>query len=323
MTHLFVEARRRLAFRYLALFALVLVLFSAAFYVAIAVVIQPAFDIGPEPAEGAGARAAYVRTVERIAIVVVAADIAVVAAVAVAGWYLADRTLRPVRDAHERQGRFVADASHEIRSPLAVIRATVDRALDPAADERTREEALVTIGEAVDRLTATTRGLLTLAAVEAPARGSRDVVDVSVAVAEAVAAARASAGPDAGRRLEVSLEPDLLIRGDSEVLTTLVRNLVDNAFRYAPRGAIVVRAERSTGSAVVEVADHGPGIAQADLERIFEPFYRVRADAKAPPGTGLGLAIAARLARELGGRLQVESTVGSGSTFRLTLPRAR
>jgi two-component system, OmpR family, sensor kinase len=320
MTQVFAEARRRLALRYVVLFALVLTAFSTVFFVAIAIVIQPAFDIGPEPPEGAPATRAYTRTIERIGLVVIVADVAVVSGVAFVAWYLAERTLRPVRDAHERQGRFVADASHEIRSPLAVIRSTVDQALSPAANDQTRTDALVTIGDAVDRLTATTRGLLTLAALERPLGATRDPIDVSVAVAEAVATARA-AEPSPGTTIELNLAPDLLVRGDSDALTGLVRNLIDNALRYASGRPIGVRASGTPGSAIVEVTDHGPGIAPADLERVFEPFYRVRADSKAPPGTGLGLAIAARLARELGGRLQAESKVGEGSVFRVTLPR--
>ena len=76
------------------------------------------------------------------------------------------------------------------------------------------------------------------------------------------------------------------------------------------------------GQAIVEIADRGPGIAAADLDRIFDPFYRVRADATAPPGTGLGLAIAADLARRNGGRLTVDSRPGDGAAFRLSLARA-
>jgi signal transduction histidine kinase len=322
VTQVFAQARRRLALRYVVLFALVLGVFSAVFFVAIATVIQPAFDIGPEPPDSATASLAYSRAVEAIALVLMVADLAVVGLVALAAFYLADRTLRPIRDAHERQGRFVADASHEIRSPLAVIRSTVDRALEPTADEGTREQALETIGEAVDRLTATTRGLLTLAAVEQPLRAGSEPIDVSVAVAEAVAVAR-QASPEAEATIELNLAPDLLVLGDSDALTSLVRNLVDNALRYAPRGTVRVRASGSASTATVEVSDEGPGIARDELDRVFEPFYRVRADSKSPLGTGLGLAIAARLARELGGRLQVESKVGEGCLFRLTLSRAR
>lgn len=319
---MFGQARRRLAFRYVVLFGLVLAVFSAVFFVAISIVIQPAFDIGPEPPTGLAAERAYVRTIERIGVAILVADVATIAIVGGVAWYLADRTLRPIRDAHERQGRFVADASHEIRSPLAIIRTTVDHALEPTTDDAARRDDLVTIGAAVDRLSATSRGLLTLAAVERRPGGSDERVDVSVAVAEAVALAQGAASPG-HPAIDVNLEPDLVVLGDDASLTSLVRNLVENALRHGAGAPVSVRTGGNATTATVEVRDRGPGIPPQDLPRIFEPFYRVRADSRATPGTGLGLAIAARLARELGGRLQAESTVGAGTTMLLTLPRAR
>ena len=86
---------------------------------------------------------------------------------------------------------------------------------------------------------------------------------------------------------------------------------------------VAVRTRATEREAIVEVTDTGPGIAHADVGRVFEPFYRVRSDASAPPGSGLGLAIAASLARASGGRLAVDSRIGQGSTFRLFLPRFR
>lgn len=96
----FAVARRRLALRYVVLFALVLSAFSAVFYVVIAIVIQPAFDIGPEPPDGVVAALTYTRAIESIGLAIVVADVVVVAIVAVVAYYLADRTLRPIRDAH-------------------------------------------------------------------------------------------------------------------------------------------------------------------------------------------------------------------------------
>jgi signal transduction histidine kinase len=112
------------------------------------------------------------------------------------------------------------------------------------------------------------------------------------------------------------------IRGDPSSLDELVGNLVDNAVRYTPAGGTVtVEVDSIEGEAAVSVRDTGPGISPEDLERIFEPFYRGSAQ-KNIPGTGLGLPIVKRIAERHGGRVEVQTALGKGSTFRVFLPRA-
>lgn len=319
---MFARARRRLAVRYLVLFAVVLIVFSLIFLIVLAAVLQPAFDIAPEVSNEEAARIAYARTIERIAVALFVANAIVLAIVGGAGYYLADRTLRPIREAHERQRRFVADASHEMRGPITVIQSTAEAALGSTADDQTRDNALLVIRDASGRLGRLTTDLLVLARTEdgilAPVG---ETLDVSVIVAEEVERFTSAAGQ--GRPpTEVSLTEDLVAQGDPSELARIVGNLLDNAVRYgAP--PIRVRTFPLDGKAVVEVADHGPGISLVDLKRIFEPFYRVRADASAPAGSGLGLAIASELARRHGGRLTVDSSPGSGARFRLELPRTK
>lgn len=317
----FARARRRLAIRYLLLFLVVLVVFSGVFLVALAVALQPAFDIAPEIADDEMARRAYARTLEAIVVSLALADVFVLAVVGAAGYYLADRTLRPIREAHDRQRRFVADASHEMRTPIAAIRSTAESVLmstSPVAGAA----ALARIVGSTERLTRLTHDLLVLASSE---RGSlrlvRDELDLSVVTAEAVEQLRTD-GAHEGSTIAVSLASDLIVRGHPDDLGRIVANLIDNALRYGG-GIVRVRTLELDGQAIVEVADEGPGIAESDLGRIFEPFFRVRSDAGAPSGSGLGLAIAAELARQQGGRLTVESRPGLGSTFRLGLPRFR
>ena len=320
---MFERARRRLALRYLAVLVVVLGAFSLVFLVTMAIVLRPAFDVAEDSTTDAAVRSAYQRSVERIGLALVVADGAVVVFVGAAAYFLADRTLRPIRQAHERQRRFVADASHEMRNPLAAIRSTAESALggpaDPA-DQRAALGAILGASGAADRPDRR----------PAPARPER---------AGPARAATAAAGPvDRGRRgrrggsrrersaeaIVVSLAADLEVEADDDEIRRIVSNLVDNALRHGQGdGPVRVRTSVVDGQAVVEVADHGPGIAAADLERIFEPFYRVRADAAASSGSGLGLAIAADLAARNGGRLTVESEPGQGATFRLSLPRVR
>ncbi len=321
---MFRRARIRLTALYIALFASVIGLFSLVFYIGFATVLAPNFDIGPELSNEQAADAAYQTTVERIGIALVAADLVVVALVGVAAWVLAARTLRPIREAHARQRRFVADASHEMRTPLAAIRSSAEGALvAPASDEALRR-ALSTVALSADRLTRITNDLLLLARTEELPDARREPIDLSVTVAEA-AEAFAIAHP-AMPRARLTLGPDLRVSADPDEIGRIVANLLDNAVRYglSPNGTPArVTSRAADREAIVEVTDEGPGIAAADLDRIFEPFHRVRADAATPDGSGLGLAIARSLAERNGGRLSASSQVGAGSTFRLVLPRFR
>jgi two-component system OmpR family sensor kinase len=175
-----------------------------------------------------------------------------------------------------------------------------------------------------DRLSRLTNDLLLLARADElrPARPSAPV-DLSVVVAETLEAF-ALANPELPRA-RVTLDPDLPVATDPDAISRIVANLIDNAFRYggaapSPPRIVTRLVERD---AVVEVSDNGPGIAVADVDRIFEPFSRLHANAERPGGSGLGLAIARSLAHRFGGRLTVVSQPGQGATFRLSLPRFR
>jgi signal transduction histidine kinase len=317
----FERARRRLALRYLALFVLVIAAFSLVFLATVAVVLQPAFDLVPENTAESPAVHAYNQAIKRIAVALAIADGVVIVAVGGAAYYLAGRTLRPIQEAHERQRRFVADASHEMRTPLAAIRSTAESALAQSGDAVGDEAALRTIVASSEELTGLTNDLLLLARSE---RGllelRRERLDLSVLVAEIVEEAIGASGGTG--RIALTLAPDLAVEADEHEIRRIVSNLVANALRYGTgRNPVQVRTLATDGHAIVEVQDSGPGIAAADLDRIFQPFYRVRPDAGAPSGSGLGLAIAADLAERNGGRLSVASRPGDGATFRLQLPR--
>ena len=320
---MFRRARWRLTLLYIALFAVALGIFAAVFYIGFATVLAPAFDLAPELTNVQAADAAYRATIERIGLALAIAYVVAVALVSVAAWVLASRTLRPIREAHVRQRRFVADASHEVRTPLAAIRATAEEAVTRAASPEELQEALTRIARSAERLSRLTNDLLLLARTDARLIERRpEQVDLSVVTAEALQGFTSANHADGRPRL--ILAPDLVVAAEADEIRRIVINLVDNAVRYGGRADQVRVATIATErEAVLEVQDSGPGIAAADQEQIFEPFYRVRADAGSPDGTGLGLAIARSLAERNGGRLTVSSLAGSGSTFRLVLPRFR
>ena len=321
---MFARTRRRLTLLYIGLFALVLGAFSVVFYVGVSTALAPTFDIAPELTNEQAAEVAYQATVGQIRAALVVADLAVVALVGGAAWILATRTLKPIGEAHARQRRFVADASHEMRTPLAAIRASAEGALASPGTEDDLRHALTVVVESADRLSRLTNDLLLLArADELPPERPGAPADLSVIAAETVEAF-AIAHPELPRA-RATLAADLPVGADPDEIGRVVANLLDNAYRY---GAASHRPPRIATrlverDAVVEVADDGPGIAASDLERVFEPFSRLHADAGTPDGSGLGLAIARSLARRNGGRLTVTSRPGEGATFRLWLPLFR
>jgi signal transduction histidine kinase len=296
-------------------------LFSLVFYVAFTLVLAPTFDLEPELTNEQVAEAAYQAAVERIGLALLVADLIVITLVALAAWVLAERTLRPIRDAHARQRRFVADASHEMRTPLAAIRSSADGALATATTVDELRRALAVDASAAERLTRITNDLLLLARSEAIPNPRGAPIDLSVVVAETVESfAAANPGVPVTR---MALSADLRVTADPTEISRIVANLLDNAVRYGGRRAnpprIATRGDHR--EAVVEVSDDGPGIAAADLDRIFEPFHRVHAEAGSPEGSGLGLTIARSLAERNGGRLTATSQPGAGATFRLSLAR--
>ena len=217
---------------------------------------------------------------------------------------------------------FVADASHELKTPSAAIQAaaeTVERSVgeDPASAAwfagQLRRDAV--------RLSRIVSDLLDLSRLEAE-RPALEAVRLDRVIREEVDRLRTEAG-ESEVGLELAVEP-VTVRGSAEDLALLVRNLLDNAVRFTSGGGRVrVGLAERDGRAVLEVEDTGIGIPTRDLPRIFERFYRVdRARSRETGGTGLGLSIARHVAERHGGRIEAESELGRGSTFRVTLPPA-
>ncbi|MGN6379012.1 MAG: sensor histidine kinase [Gaiellales bacterium] len=238
---------------------------------------------------------------------------------AVGGWFLAGKSLEPLRVAFDRQHAFVADASHELRTPLAVIRANAEFLQQGQPDS----VEIADIVSETDRLSALVDALLALARGEAGDRLQRDLFDLGSVVEGSVDSMHPLA-EERGVTLSVGTERGVHVQGDREQLRQLIVILVDNALRYTPAGGTVeVDVVRSANQAMVSVRDTGIGIEQAALRRVFDRFYRAdEARNRDSGGAGLGLSIARQLVEEHGGRITVESAPGEGSTFTVTLPLA-
>ncbi|HVS04085.1 MAG TPA: HAMP domain-containing sensor histidine kinase [Thermoanaerobaculia bacterium] len=233
-------------------------------------------------------------------------------------------TTRRAQQMARRQLEFTAAVSHELRTPLAAIRSLADN----LADGLVREPAQARlygeqIGRQGQRLTEMVEQVLALSAEEAGRRPpERRAVDLAAVVREAVAEAAAAApGADVETDLPPALPP---IQGDAAALRRAVHNLLGNALQHGghpPWARVRIAAAPSAETVRLEVADRGPGIPAEERGRLFEPFFRgQRAQREQLPGAGLGLALVRRTAAAHGGRVEVVSAPGAGTTFALVLP---
>jgi len=216
--------------------------------------------------------------------------------------------LQRLSSAFDAQRAFVADAAHELRSPLTALKLQVQM-LQRAPDDTARSEAVQQLAQGVERATRLVEQLLTLARNEP---GARQAPLVSVDLGEAVRQALADTGPMAAERgtvIELDAQEPVQIQGDATALRVLARNLADNAVRYAPEGARVqVRVAREAGAAVLTVDDSGPGIPAAERERVFDRFWRREASAATTSGSGLGMAIVKSVAERHGAQLSLQDS---------------
>jgi signal transduction histidine kinase len=232
-----------------------------------------------------------------------------------------DAMLARLDAAFAAQRQFVADASHELRNPLAIIRTNVDVALaDPDATTDDLRQAIAVVKRASDRMTLLVDDLLALARRQQPTP-EHEPVDLGAAVAEAsedfVVPAEAR-----GIVLDRAIAEGVVVTGDREALKRVVANLLDNAVRLAPEGSRIRLATGSEGNrAWIAVADEGPGISPEDQAHVFDRFWRSdKARARADGGTGLGLAIVRQIVEGHGGEVRLHSKVGVGSSFVVWLP---
>jgi signal transduction histidine kinase len=240
----------------------------------------------------------------------------------VGGLYMSRRAMQPVRDSFQRQRTFIADASHELKTPLSLVRINAEVMQRDPTDPENREIVEDQLSE-IDRMDALLSDLLVLARLDA---GRLDVeekpFDLSVVTVETVGRFLTRAATE-GVRIEVKVPEQLPVRGDPERTSQILVALLDNAMRYTPKGGIITVSGRLLdGQAEASVEDTGPGIAPEHLPRVFDRFYRAEAArTRAGGGTGLGLSIARDLARAQCGDLSAENADGGGAHFRLKLPK--
>jgi two-component system phosphate regulon sensor histidine kinase PhoR len=220
---------------------------------------------------------------------------------------------------------FVANVSHELKTPITVIRGYVETLLEePGADPEQRASFLRTVASNAGRMHRIIEDLLALSRVDSKGTDvDRSEFDVGEMVS-GCARDFAAEAKERGVRIEMDLPLDLApLYANESLLDRALGNLIDNAIKYGARdGAVRVSAREEAGAVLLEVRDDGPGIESAHLPRLFERFYRVdKGRSRELGGTGLGLAIVKHIALAHGGEAEVESRPGAGSTFRIRIPR--
>lgn len=243
------------------------------------------------------------------------------------GHLLAGRAIIPIKNSFTRQREFVADASHELRTPLSVMLTSVEaiRTDDENMLSSFSEQVLEDMRSEIKRMTKIVSDLLTLARADAGAEIlNKEKFDISD-IAEKVIRSFQPVAVEKGVKLDFVGINDLFIHADKEKITQLLLILIDNALKYVKQdGKVVLFIKQSSGSkgtVNIIVQDNGVGIPEEQQQFIFERFYRIdKARSRVAGGTGLGLSIAKWIVEAHRGTINVESAVGKGSTFTVSLP---
>ncbi len=232
--------------------------------------------------------------------------------------------LSPTHQLDRIRRDFVANVSHELKTPVATIRALAETAATAfnSDDVETARSFIDRLGAEASRMSDLITDLLDLSRVETGVEFAPAVFDVQMLVTDAVDAARPLAS---AKKIDFRVEaPAIVVEADPSQLAMAVKNLVDNAVRYSEEGTVDVTAHAQDGALTISVRDEGIGIPEDERGRIFERFYRVdKARSRATGGTGLGLAIVRHVAENHAGRVEVDSELGAGSTFTIVLPLSR
>ncbi len=255
-----------------------------------------------------------------LAVLVIAPLLA--AGVGVSAYLFSGKAVEPIERTNLLLRRFVTDAGHELKTPVAIIEACLQTLADPSKLGDMSEEVFDMLQRASDRLQHLARDLVVLARVEDPesefSRTSLKLRDVIESVVAELSSAAAS------RSIDVSLRsfPDVSIEAHEESIHEILNNLIDNAIKYSENNQeVTISGSKTDQWVTISVSDSGVGIETDELSHIFDRFYRVdKSRSREVGGSGLGLSIVKAAVDRHGGRISVDSKPGKGSTFTVTLP---
>ncbi|MGH7204468.1 MAG: sensor histidine kinase [Candidatus Levyibacteriota bacterium] len=247
-------------------------------------------------------------------------------AIPIASWFLAKRTLRPVQQIHEQQNQFVSDASHEMRTPLAIIGGEIDVVLKKKRSAEDYKKTLISTKEETTRISHLVENLLFLAKSDQNSQVfTFENVDITDSINDVTKALHSKSQQ---KHITVIFNADKVttapvVEGHALLLRQLFFNLLDNAISYTPKnGTITILLTETKNSIKIAFRDTGIGIAPDDQHKILNRFYRVDPSRSVTKGYGLGLAIVTTILQRHHGQLHIASEVGKGSTFTIELPKA-
>jgi signal transduction histidine kinase len=306
------------------------------------------------------------RQMEKLRLILLAANLGALVLIILAGWYFADESLKPisriiaqveritatrlntrvdegngtdeiaqlartfnqmltgVEQAFESQKSFLSNASHELRTPLASVLGTLETSYAYDTDLAEAKRSISSATEEIKKLIELTNGLLSLAKVT-DASFRRDLVRLDDCLAHAIASCE-KRYPGRSVKLQfgalpTEVEDMFMVRGNAQLLTTALLNLLDNACKYSQNGVQALLSYPSTDAIEVRVTDTGIGMEPHELARIYEPLYRAGTDTTAP-GYGIGLPMTRKIVLLHGGQIKLTSVVGQGTTATVRLPAA-
>lgn len=260
---------------------------------------------------------------EHLAVVIAVVDIVVLLVVSVLAYYLARRTLLPIKTMHEEQQRFMSDVAHELRTPLSVMQAGADTMLRKNRPAEVYEEFITDVQEEAGRLTRLSNQLLRLLSTDAIGQEVFSEVNLSKITKAQVRLFT----PYAQKRsvtIVDNIETDIIASTESDSLIEIIQNILKNAIDYNKQGGTVtVTLSETKTEVLLKVIDTGIGISSGVQTTVFNRFVKddaARTQSQSS-GAGLGLSIVKILATKIGGKLALESTLGVGTTITVTLPK--
>ncbi len=255
---------------------------------------------------------------------IILADIVIIVIICACAYALTEIALRPIREARMRERRFLADAAHELRTPLSVMRSGNEVVLrgEPNMPPRIKRQLTENIDE-IDTLTHIANGLLALTSKKQMIENGNTLVDIGELLKSVVEKLK-----PIGVEKEVTLAIDgnttpCIVRADHTSLSRAFENILENGIKYTEeKGFVTVSLRHARGMVEVQVKDTGIGIATKDLSHVTEPFFRADLARTSNEGSGLGLSIVAETIEALKGRLTIESEISVGTTITVSLPIA-